>query len=616
MAQDSFAQWLSELKDKNDIVSVVSSYVPLTRKGRNHWGCCPFHNEKTPSFTVNEELQIYKCFGCGAAGDVIKFVQEKEHIDFNGAIQILADRVGMEVPKFDKADSQADKKRDELLTIMKSAQEYFVNNLKTPAAKSANDYIAKRGLSKKVIESFGLGFAPQGWENLKTYLLGLGFKQENISETGLLTVNNDKKSYDKFRNRIMYPIMDEKGNIISFGGRIINPEDQPKYMNCPQTLLYNKSDTLYGLNIAKNYARGAGSLIIVEGYMDVISMHEFGYNTAVASCGTSLTQQQARKIKRYVDKVYIGYDGDGAGQKATIRGLDILKNTGLEVFVLSFPEGCDPDDTLRKYGKEYFDDIIKNAKRLEEFKLEKIFEEGNLSTNEGKLNTARQAMELVSKIKLDIEREKYIDYIVQRTGYSKRAVLNDIERMSGERTAYVQPVNSSQQPAITVKKFLQKTKSVQNKDFAAESKLVCLAVRDKNVAASALKIVNGACFSNECCKAIINAVQSVIEKDLPFDVGNIIQNVQGDEECISQAYTILMSETVTHDLATETVAYANKVCSQYYQRRALEKREQANLMIAQGKIEDEECQRLIKEVERYINLSKEKLSEVNNKNYI
>lgn len=603
MAQDSFAQWLSELKDKNDIVSVISSYVPLTRKGRHHWGCCPFHNEKTPSFSVNEELQIYKCFGCGAAGDVIKFVQEKEHTDFNGAVRILADRAGMEIPKFGKADSQADKKRNELLTIMNSAQEYFVNNLKTSAAKAANDYIAKRGLSKKVIESFGLGYAPQGWDNLKKYLLGLGFKMEQINETGLLTANNDK-TYDKFRNRIMYPITDEKGNIISFGGRVINPEDQPKYMNCPQTLLYNKSDTLYGLNIAKNYARGAGSLIIVEGYMDVISMHEFGYNTAVASCGTSLTQQQARKIKRYVDKVYIGYDGDGAGQKATIRGLDILQNTGLEVFVLSFPDGCDPDDTLRKYGKDFFDGIIKNAKRLEEFKLEKIFQSSDLSTNEGRLNAAKSAMELVSKVKLSIEREKYIDYIVRETGYSQRAVLNDIDRMSGKQNMPVQSVNAVQPVFMSEKRNSQKSLQVQNKDFETESRLICLMLRDKEVARTALEIVNSACFSNEYCKAVVNALQAVFDKELPFDVGNIMQNVQGDEEFISNVYSILMSDVITHDLASETIAFANKVCSRHYKRKSDEMKAKASLMIAQGKIEDEECQRLIKETERYRNLAK------------
>lgn len=611
MAQDSFAQWLSELKDKNDIVSVVSSYVPLTRKGRHHWGCCPFHNEKTPSFSVNEELQIYKCFGCGAAGDVIKFVQEKERTDFNGAIRILADRAGMEIPNFGKADTQADKKRNELFAIMNAAQEYFVKNLKAPNAKAANDYIAKRGLSKKVIEDFGLGFAPPGWENLKTYLLGLGFKLETIKETGLLTENSKDKCYDKFRNRIMYPIVDEKGNIISFGGRIIDPEDQPKYMNCPQTLLYNKSNTLYGLNIAKNHARGMGSLIIVEGYMDVISMHEFGYSTAVASCGTSLTQQQARKIKRYVNKVYIGYDGDGAGQKATIRGLDILKNTGLEVFVLSFPDGCDPDDTLRKYGKDYFDDIIKNAKNLEEFKIEKIFASSDLSTNEGKVNAARSAMEIASNVELDIEREKYIDYIAQKTGYSQRAVLNDVNRMSGKKTT-VDVIKTAPltYDTKTVRTPQKNNKLGKNKDFAAESKLVCLMMRDGNIAREALETINSTCFSDEMCKNMINAMQAVLENEVPFEVGNVMQNFKGDEKLISDAYGLLMSEIKTYDLKGETLAYAKKVKAQYYTRRSDEMKAQANLMIAQGKISDDECQRLISEMKRYKTLAKDELSKL------
>lgn len=611
MAQDSFAQWLAELKDKNDIVSVVSSYVPLTRKGRHHWGCCPFHNEKTPSFSVNEELQIYKCFGCGAAGDVIKFVQERERTDFNGAVRILADRVGMEIPTFGKADTQADKKRNELLAIMKAAQEYFVNSLRSPNAKAANDYIAKRGLSKRIVEGFGLGFAPPGWENLKTYLLGLGFKLESIKETGLLTENSKDKCYDKFRNRIMYPIADEKGNIISFGGRIIDPEDQPKYMNCPQTLLYNKSNTLYGLNIAKNHARGMGSLIIVEGYMDVISMHEFGYNTAVASCGTSLTQQQARRIKRYVDKVYIGYDGDGAGQKATIRGLDILQSTGLEVLVLSFPDGCDPDDTLRKYGKDYFDDIIKNAKKLEEFKIEKIFASSDLSTNEGKVSAARSAMEVVSKVELDIEREKYIDYIAQKTGYSQRAVQSDVNRMSGKKasTDVMRPA-PMRQGIQTVRTPQKNGNAPKNKDLVAEAKLVCLMMRDGDTAREVLDIVNGTCFSDETCKSIINAIRSVIENGLPFDAGNVMQNLQGDEKLVSDAYSLLMSDITTYDLKSEALAYARKVRAQYYTRRSDEMMAQANQMITQGKITDAECQRLISEVKRYRTLAKDELSKL------
>lgn len=606
MAQDTFSEFLAELKEKNDIVSVVSSYVPLTRKGRHHWGCCPFHNEKTPSFSVNEDLQIYKCFGCGVAGDVIKFVQEKERIDFNGAVKILADRVGMEIPKFNGSDTQADKKRSELLSIMNAAQEYFVANLSKPMAAAANDYIAKRGLSKKVVESFGLGYAPEGWENLKTYLVGLGFSADAVNETGLLTVG-DKKSYDKFRNRIMYPIIDEKGNIISFGGRIIDPNDTPKYMNCPQTLLYDKSNTLYGLNIAKNYARAAGSLIIVEGYMDVISMHEYGYNTAVASCGTSLTQQQARKIKRYVDKVYIGYDGDGAGQKATLRGLDILKATGLDVQVLSFPDGCDPDDTLRKYGKEYFDDIIANAKKLEEFKIEKIFSTYDLRKNDQKLAAAKAAMEIASKVTLDIEREKYIDMIVKNTGYSQRAVSNDIDRMAGKapQATNQQPTGDSSRGSIIAKKPVIKQPQTNQKDSHAEIRLVCLMMRDKPIAEAALKIVNATCFEDITCKEIVNGIQAVFDSGDTFDSATVISKIKQDEALISNAYNVLMTEVNTLDPVSEAIEYAKKVRRQYYLRRAKQMQDKANAMIADGKIADEECQRLIKEIGRYKTLAKE-----------
>lgn len=605
MAEKDFSAWLAELKERNDIVSVVSSYVRLTRKGRHHWGLCPFHHEKTPSFSVNEDLQIYKCFGCGAAGDVIKFVQENEHTDFNGAVHILAERAGMEVPHFGKEDSQAEKKRNELVSIMNAAQEFFVKSLSLPQAQKARDYIKGRGLSKEIVERFGLGFAPEGWENLKTYLTGLGFPIESINETGLMS-SNEKRVYDKFRNRIMYPIADDKGTIISFGGRKINPEDEPKYMNCPQTLLYNKSQTLYGLNIAKNYARG-NPLIIVEGYMDVITMHEFGFNTAVASCGTSLTQQQARKLKRYTDKVYIGYDGDSAGQSATVRGLDILKDTGLEVFVLSFPDGCDPDDTLRKFGKEYFDGIIKNAKTLEEFKLERIFSSNDISSNEGKLKAAKQAIEIVSKIQLDMERERYIDMISEKTGYSKRAVLNDIEKISGKNSPKENTIrNETPQKVNNISNVALKYKnSAKNNDSSPEARLICLMARDKNCAVEALKIVNSTCFADDVCKSIIEAMQRVFDGDLPFNASEIIANIKGDDDAASKAYDVLMLDVNSLDLEAETVAYANKVRYQFYMRRTKALQEEANKMIASGKLGDEECQRLLKEIERLQKLAKE-----------
>ena len=607
MVQNDFSAWLAELKDRNDIVSVVSSYVKLTRKGRHHWGLCPFHHEKTPSFSVNEDLQIYKCFGCGAAGDVIKFVQENEHTDFNGAVQILADRAGMEVPRFGKEDSQAEKKRNELVSIMNAAQEFFVKSLSTPQAQKAREYIKSRGLSKEIIERFGLGYAPDGWENLKTYLIGLGYSQESMNETGLMS-SKVKRIYDKFRNRIMYPIADDKGTIISFGGRKINPEDEPKYMNCPQTLLYNKSQTLYGLNIAKNYVKGM-PLIIVEGYMDVITMHEFGFNTAVASCGTSLTQQQARKIKRYTDKVYIGYDGDSAGQSATVRGLDILKETGLDVFVLSFPDGCDPDDTLRKYGKEYFDEIIKNAQTLVEFKLRKIFSGGGMKSNEEKLAAAKKAIDIVSKIQLDIERERYIDMIAEKTGYSKRAILSDIEKLSGKessaqntmRNENRQTVNNNNIPNISLKP------RPGNKDntFASEAKLICLMVRDKNCALEAFKIVSVAYFSDPVCKSIAEAIQRVVENAGPFSASEITANIKAEDEIVSKAYDILMSDINSVDMVSETAAYANKVRHFYYMRKIKSLQESANALIASGMIAGEECQRQLKEIERLQKLAKE-----------
>lgn len=596
MAQNDFSAFLTDLKERNDIVSVVSSYVKLTRKGRHCWGLCPFHHEKTPSFSVNQDLQIYKCFGCGAAGDVIKFVQEVEHTDFNGAIQILADRVNMEIPKFGKEDTQAEKKRNELIEIMNAAQKFFVDQLNSPQGKPGMDYIKSRGLSEDIVKRFGLGYAPEGWENLKTYLLGLGFAENSIKETGLMSEKGDRY-YDKFRNRVMYPICDDRGNIISYGGRKINPEDEPKYMNCPQTYLYNKSQTLYGLNIAKNFSHGT-SLIIVEGYMDVIAMHEFGFNTAIASCGTSLTQQQARKIKRYVDKVYIGYDGDSAGQSATVRGLDILKETGLEVFVLSFPEGLDPDETLRQYGTDYFNEIIVNAKRLEEFKVERAFIANDTRSDEGKLKAAKEAIAVAASVDLDIEREKYIRMIAEKTGYSERAIINDINRISGKKSeSKASPPGYESGQTFTRQQIPTQPKpkpQKPNNDYSAEARLVCLMARDKDCARSALSIANSGCFSDEICRGIVEAIQRIFEVNGQFGASEIVANYKGENA--DKVYDVLMTDITTLDIASETVAYANRVRSQYYNRKAKALEERANKLILEGNISNDECQNLLKEI--------------------
>ena len=319
-----YSSFISELKERNDIASVVGEYVKLTRKGRQLWGLCPFHSEKTPSFSVNTDMQIYKCFGCGKGGDVITFIREVEHLEFNEAVEFLAKRVGMKVEAFKgRQETQTDIKRRMITQVMGEAAKFYMEKLSTPEAKIARDYLNSRGVPADISKKFMIGFAPAGWNNLRDHLLQKNFSEAVMLEAGLVSKGN-KGVYDRFRNRLMFPICDDDGTVLAFGGRRLNEVDEQKYINSPQTLIYNKSNTLYGLNVSKNFGREAG-LIVVEGYFDVITMHQFGFNTAVASCGTSLTTYQARKLKRYTNKVLIGYDGDGAGQAATVRGLEILK---------------------------------------------------------------------------------------------------------------------------------------------------------------------------------------------------------------------------------------------------------------------------------------------------
>ena len=408
---------VEEVRTKNDIVDIVSGYVKLQKKGSNYFGLCPFHNEKSPSFSVSPSKQMYYCFGCGAGGNAITFLMEYENYSFPEALQVLADRAGVELPKEEmtkEARAQADL-RATLLEINKLAANYFYYQLKQPQGKLGYDYLTGRKLSDATILHFGLGFANKTSDDLYRYLKSKGYKDEILKETGLVSIE-ERGTHDKFWNRVMFPIMDVNNRVIGFGGRVMG-DGTPKYLNSPETRLFDKSQNLYGLNYARSSRKKY--MLICEGYMDVIAMHQAGFTNAVASLGTAFTSQHAMLIKRYTDQVILTYDSDGAGVKAALRAIPILKEVGISCKVLNMKPYKDPDEFIKNMGAEAFQERIDQAQNSFLFEIEVLKRDYNLEDPEQKTNfynaVARKLLEFPEALERDnytqaVAREQFIPY--------------------------------------------------------------------------------------------------------------------------------------------------------------------------------------------------------------
>ena len=425
MAADNFKDWLEELKNRINIVDVVEGYVSLNRKGGKYWACCPFHHEKTPSFSV-DETGMYYCFGCHKGGDVISFVQDIEHTDFMGAVSILAAKAGMTVPEFSKKEGGtgiSKRKRDRLYSLMREAASFYHKSLVGDAGEAARDYLENRGISRPTLTSFGLGFAPGN--ALIDRLRDMGYSNDEMLDAGVAGTGKSGRLYDVLGGRLIVPIINNLKQVIAFGGRVLEKGEQPKYRNTKETVIFDKSRELFGQHtIKKAMIEGAvDSVIMVEGYMDVISLYQAGIKNCMASMGTALTVQQARLLKRYADKVYISYDGDFAGQKATMRGLDILYGEGLSVKVVSVPGGKDPDEYVREFGKRGYMDLLSQAKPLFEYKLDKLAENYDLNVAEDRGAYAVEAVKVLYELKNPAQVEAYMDYISAKADIPKPVLV-------------------------------------------------------------------------------------------------------------------------------------------------------------------------------------------------
>lgn len=418
--------FLEQLRANTDIESVISPYVNLRRRGKNLVGLCPFHNEKTPSFTVYPENGSFYCFGCGVGGDVITFVRRMENLDYMEAVKQLADRAGMALPE-DGYDDTLAKKRTAVLAANRAAAKFFHSQLFTEQGRQALDYFLDRGLAPETIRHFGLGFAPNDWRALKRHLNEQGFDDVLLESANLLrrSDKNGKVSYyDNFRNRVMFPIIDPRGNVIAFGGRVLD-DSKPKYINTSDTLVYKKSNGVFALNFAKN--GNDGKLIIAEGYMDVIALHQAGFTNAVACLGTALTKEQANLLSRYADTIILSYDADEAGQKATARALGIFGTTGMEIKVLHLEGGKDPDEIIKNYGAQRFQAIIDGAANDTEYRLLKARQGIDLATDDGKVKYLSAAAEILAEIGSPVEVDVYASRLAHELGVDKLAIQSQVK---------------------------------------------------------------------------------------------------------------------------------------------------------------------------------------------
>ena len=424
--------FIDELIARNPIEDVVGQYVNLRRSGANMFGLCPFHGEKTASFSVAPDKGMYYCFGCHKGGGVVNFMMEVEGLSYPDAVRNLAERVGLPVPDDEQYESQY-KKQERLWAANKEAARFFHSQLHAPVGKAALEYALGRGMPKATLINFGIGYAPDSWDSLVKHLRSKGYTEEELRESGLVTISQKNGNlFDRFRDRLMFPIIDVRGNVIGLGGRIMKKDDNAaKYLNSPETLIFNKRKNLFALNLAKKSK--LGYLILVEGYMDAIALHQYGFDCAVASLGTALTSDGAALLSKYTDEVVLIYDGDAAGQNATQRAIPILEKAGLKVRVLQMQGAKDPDEYLKKFGADKFKLLLEGSANRIEYQLNAIRKKFDISVDDEKVQYVQESAELISTLDSSIKREIYGKRVAEAAGISEQAMSLEVEKAGKRR---------------------------------------------------------------------------------------------------------------------------------------------------------------------------------------
>ncbi|MBN1622917.1 MAG: DNA primase [Clostridia bacterium] len=511
---------IEEIIEKNDIIDVVSDYVKINRKGKDYFGLCPFHNEKTPSFSVVPAKQIYYCFGCGKGGNVLNFISSIENIEYIDAIKMMAERASVSLP-----ESNDSKERENSGYVRKlveinteAARFYHTQLLDNPDALS---YLRNRKIKDSVVIKFGIGFAPDSWDSVLRHLKSKGFIEDDIMKAGLLK-KGSTSYYDSFRNRIMFPIIDMRNRVIGFGGRILSGEGA-KYINSPETPAYNKSSSLYGINIAKNSK--AEKIIIVEGYMDCIAIHQAGFSNCVASLGTALTRKQASMLKKLFPEIIIAYDMDQAGRNATIRGLDLMASIGCDVKILEMPEGKDPDEYIKINGKDAFGKLIENALPIVEYKAKLLRARYNINDVDGRRKYLNGVAKAISQVNNAIDREVYIDRIARVYGIPSESIKDEVSKHLGESEAVINDRSRKLKTSIHIET------DNEIKSFMSIAAIIC--ARPEFLDHVKEQLGQGF-IDNESLKALFSNVVSRVESKGISDAAVIMADLEeGESEIFS-----------------------------------------------------------------------------------
>ncbi|MBR5535986.1 MAG: DNA primase [Clostridia bacterium] len=525
---------ISEVVNANDIVSLVSSYVSLKKSGSGYMGCCPFHREKTPSFHVSGDKQLYHCFGCGAGGSVIQFVMAAENLDFPDTLRFLAERAGINLPETGQSKNETDefyRRKRRILDMNRDAARYFREVLLSKEGKVALDYLTGRGLSMKTITSFGLGATPDNWDSLLKKLLSLGYEKELIVESGLCIRNEKNHVYDRYRNRVMFPIIDTRGNVVGFGGRKLSG-DGAKYINSPESIVYNKSKILYALNFAKKSS--SNYLILTEGYMDVISLHQAGFTSAIAGCGTALTQDQARLIARHSKNIYLCYDSDEAGQKAAKRAIELFAPLECNVKVLKVPDGKDPDEFIQKRGSSAFEALLSSARATTRYEIDSVMAKYDLDDISQKVEFSREAAQLLSRLRSAVEQDEYIKYICLKTSISEDALTREIKKLRYRNRK--NEINAEMKRASGVQTAPTTQKKSQLRLKKAECGLLSCLLSERNVFEKLMGKVDENLFTYEFHREIFRKAQDLYKNGTSFGVSELSVHFTGREGEFSEVF--------------------------------------------------------------------------------
>ena len=555
---------IEEIRSNNDIVDVISQYVTLKRSGRNFFGLCPFHKEKSPSFAVSPDKQIFHCFGCNAGGNVIHFVSKIESINFKETLELLAERANIELPTLDNSeDEKTARLKSKVYEINQIAAEFYHENLYKPTSKAAQEYIKKRKLDNNTLKAFLIGYAGN-FDELYQILKAKGYTEEEMLASSLIKKTPDGKFMDSFRKRLMFPIQDVRDKVIAFGGRVLD-DSKPKYINSPENIVYSKGRHLFGLNVAKRH--DTKQIIIVEGYMDAISLYQRGITNVVASLGTALTEAQGRLLRRHSEKVILGYDADGAGQSAILRGMEILQNMGCDLRVLQIEGAKDPDEYVVKYGPERFQKCVENAISLVEFKVKILKKDLNLEVTNDKIKFLNEIAKILAKVSNQMEREIYVEKLSKDYKISKEAIQAEINKLMYAGNSGTKKLERPVR--VMTEKKQEKNQEVSDAVIKRENMVIYLLINEEAKAYSRLKeVILPENFQHSLNKVILKKLYEELEK-VNSNTSQILDKFE-EENMISH-----LTEIMAYDFEITDVDKAiDDLISIYEKERLVQRRNQ------------------------------------------